>query len=708
MSKQVNTFCRICEPACPMIATVDAHDEIVTLEPNKNHPTKGVACHKGLSYIDMHRDPDRMNYPLRRKNHKSESVGDFERVSWDESIQECADKLNAIIEEHGPNAVAIYSGNPGVFNSRGLVYAGVLREILGTQISFSANTQDMSNRMTVAAAVYGSMSVMTPDLANTQYLLCMGSNPRVSKWTVVSTANDSGRTMENIKKRGGKIRFVNPRVTESSTPETGDTLLIKPGADVYFLAAVLHEIQQIDGLDHKVIEQWGTGANEALKFVSQYPAERVSHIVGIDVDDIKQVAAEFVAADGAGIYLSVGVNQGRQGTLAAWLADVIVFLTGNLGRKGGMLKPPGAMPMMPPAKLARIKVQTSLGELQYAGAGPIPLPAVALPELIKNGDIKAVINLNGNALLSVSGESKWREAIAELDLLVSIDIQRNSMAEVSDYVFPATDFLERADINFIALGAQTDPHIQYTDEVIQPKYERKHDYRIMLDLIKAMGRFPSDDPDGWGIINKILGARGLSIEQLKNSPHQMHYLEKEPFDQLYQSVLQHPDKKVHCYPEILEEFGLLQRCEEIFQELEKEPEGTLKMISMRTAYMHNTWYANVKKLRRGAQSVNPLHICSVDADRLCLTEGERVRVFNQFGSIETPIKIDDSLRPGAVAMAHGYGKGRPGQRAAESNPGANANQLAPNTMETVEPLSNMSWIGAYPVEVEKLIEVETV
>lgn len=702
MSKQVNTFCRICEPACPMIATVDERDEIMTLEPNKNHPTGGLPCHKGLSYIDMHRDPDRMNYPLKRKNPKSESVGDFERVSWDQAIKECADKLNAIIEKHGPDSVAVYSGNPGVFNSRALVYAGVFREVLGSKMSFSANTQDMSNRMTVAAAMYGSFSVMTPDLPNTKYLLCMGSNPRVSKWTVVSTANDSGRTMEDIKKRGGKIRFVNPKITESSTPETGDTLLIKPGADVYFLAAVLHEIQQIGGLDEKIIEQWGTGADEALQFVSRYPAERVSHIVGIDVADIKQVAAEFVAADGAGIYLSVGVGQGRQGTLAAWLADVTVFLTGNLGRKGGMLKPPAAMPMMPPAKLAAIKVQTSLGELQYSGPGPVPLPAVALPELINNGDIKALINLNGNPLLSVSAEPQWREAIAKLDLLVSLDIQRNTMAEVSDYVLPATDFLERADINFIALGVQTNPHVQYTDAVVQPKYERKHDYRIMLDIIKAMGRFPGDDPDGWGIINKILGARGLSIDQLKNAPNQMQYLEDEPFDQLYQSALQHPDKKVHCCPEIFEEFGLFKRCEDIFQELDKEPEGTLKMISMRTSYMHNTWYANVKKLRRGAQSVNPLHICSADADRLNLTEGERVRVFNQYGSIETPIRIDDDLRPGAVAMAHGYGKGRPGQRAAEANPGVNANQLAPNTMETVEPLSNMSWIGAYPVEVEKL------
>ena len=147
---------------------------------------------------------------------------------------------------------------------------------------------------------------------------------------------------------------------------------------------------------------------------------------------------------------------------------------------------------------------------------------------------------------------------------------------------------------------------------------------------------------------------------------------------------------MHCFPEEFVESGLFERCERILEELDKEPEGTLKMITMRTLYMHNTWYANMKKFRRGAQSINPLHIRPEDAARLKLVEGEHIRVFNDFGSIETQVHIDDSLRPVAVAMSHGYGKGRHGMKVSEANPGANSNQLAPNTLDTVEPLSNMS------------------
>jgi anaerobic selenocysteine-containing dehydrogenase len=702
MTKHVNTFCRICEPGCPLTASVNDEGQIDALTPNLDHPTKGVACHKGLAYLDLHHDPDRLNYPLKRLNKKTETESRFERINWDQATNECAESLKKIIDTHGPNAVAIFSGNPGVFNSRALTYGGAFSQMLGTQMLFSANTQDMSNRMAAASGLYGSASVMLPDLHNTEYLLCMGANPRVSKWTVISTANDSGKTMEAIKQRGGKIRFVNPRITESSTAETGDTLLIKPGADVYFLAAVLCEIEKINGLSPTHIEKWSADADKALAFARHFPAERVSKVTGISAEEIKNVAAEFVAANGASIYVSVGVNQGRQGLLAAWMADLIVFLTGNLGKKGGMFKPTGFADFHQPMLLNTIKVSTSLGDMKYSAPGMMPLPTVALPELIESGDIKALIVLGGNPLLSAGGENKLRKAIGKLELQVSVDIQRNATAEMSDYVLPSVDFLERADINIVANGHQTIPHLQYTDAVVEPKFERKGDWEILLNIAKAMGVFPGDDPEGWGIVNKILGMRDLSIKKLQALPHQLQFFEPTPRDDVYQKCMKHEDGKVHCYPPEFEEAGLFDRCESIFNELEGEPEGVLKMISMRTPYMHNTWFANVKKFRRGSQSTNPLHMHSSDAARLELTEGEAIRVFNQYGSIETQLRIDDDLRPGAVAMTHGYGKGRAGMRTAESNPGANANQLVPNTLDTVEPISNMSWIGAYPVEVERL------
>ena len=701
MEKQVRTFCRICEPNCPLQANVSEDGKTIALEPDYDHPVGGVACHKGLSYTDIHNDPDRLNQPLRRSNPSRNENGEFEPVSWDEATRDIADKLKKIIAEHGPNSVAVFTGNPGVFNSRGMMYNGAFIRMLGTQMAFSANTQDMSNRMVSAAAIYGTNAVMVPDLPNTEFLLCMGSNPKVSKWTVFVTKNDSGQSMADIRDRGGKILFVNPRVTESSTSETGDTLLIKPGADVYFLAALLHEIHKLDGLDNAALEKWGTGIELALQFVARYPADRVSKVTGISPEQITAVARDFIAADGAGIYISVGVNQGRQGVLAAWLADLIVFATGNLGKKGGMYKPTGLADVHRPVPVDKIKVDTSIGELSYTLPGVIPLPAAALPDLIEAGDIKALISLSGNPVMSCGGEEKLRSAAQKLDLMVAVDILPNATAAMCDYVLPATDFLERADINFIGNGLQTEPYVQYTEAVVAPEYERRHDYRIVLDIAKHMGLYPGDDQEGWEIINQILGMSDLSIDKLKVLPHQTRVIEQTPYDDVYDKCLKHEDGKLHCYPPEFEEAGLFDRCEAIFADLQNEPDDALKMISMRTPYMHNTWFANVKKFRRGAQSINPLRMSSDDAKSRNLTNGEIVRIFNQYGEVQAKLRIDDGLRQGAVSMSHGYGAGRASMRVAESNPGANANRLAPNTLETIEPLSNMSWIGAYPVKVEK-------
>ncbi len=703
MTTEKATFCRICEPLCPLLAEVDDSGEIVALKPNKAHPTGGIACHKGLSFLEVHNDPDRLDHPLKRTNSRSEVVGEFEPISWDDALNECAHKLKAIRDEHGPNAIAVYYGNPLASNSRLATSNGEFIALLGTDMKFSASSQDMTNRVVSAMAVYGSTSMMVPDIDNTDYLLCLGANPRVSKWTVVSTPNSSGKMLENIKKRGGKVRFVNPRKTESSTPETGPTLLIKPGTDVYFLAAVLNEIHALGKFDRSKLEQQATGLDSLFDFVKNYPAERVTSITGISVEDIKTVAADIVAAKSACVYNATGVNQGRQGILTSWLAEMINFVTGNLGRKGGSYKPTGYNGYFP-TPLNQRTVETSLGSYPFPKVGGyLIMPGAMLTDFIEAGEIKALISVSGNPLMTIGGGTRMRKALEKLDTVISIDISRNATAEVSDYVFAGTDFLERADINFFTDGYQTIPHVQYTDPVVEPKAGRRDDWWILSSLAERMGLKPSKpDDDGFDIINRALSNAGLSVEAVKDLPHHTHLFGETDRGDVFEKCVQTEDKKLHCYPAEFEEAGLIERCAQIFQELEEEPEGRLKLISLRTPYMHNSWLANVQKFRRGTQSANPLNICSSDASSHGLLDGDWVKVFNDYGSIETRIAINDELRPGAVAMTHGYGSGRAGMRVAEAVPGVNYNELVPTGPEAVEPLSYMSWMCGVPVNVEKV------
>ena len=704
MTTDKSTFCRICEPLCPLLAEVDDRGEVVALKPNKAHPTGGIACHKGLSFLEVHNDPDRLDHPLKRTNPRTEAKGTFEQISWDDALNECAEKLKAIRDQHGPNGIAVYYGNPLASNSRLATQNSEFIALLGTEMKFSASSQDMTNKVASSIAIYGSSAMMVPDVDNTDYLLCLGANPRVSKWTTVSSPNNSGKTLENIKKRGGKVCFVNPRKTESSTPETGPTLLIKPGTDVYFLAAVVNELFTMGTIDRSKLDDQATGIDELIAFAKRYPAERVAPITGISVEDIKTVATELVAANSACVHNATGVNQGRQGVLTHWLVEMINFVTGNLGRKGGSYKPTGYSDLYPPTPLNKRVIKTSIADFDFPkNPGYLVMPAAMLADLIEAGDIKALISVSGNPLMTVSGESKMREAFEKLDVMITLDIARNATAEMSDYVLAATDFLERADVSLFTNGFQTIPCIQYTDPVVEPKAERKNDWWILSSLAERMALKPTTtDNTGFGTIDQILKRAGLSVDELKSLPHQTRLFEETDRGDLFSKCVQTEDKKLHCYPAEFEQAGLFERCDKIYRELEQEPDGILKLISLRTPYMHNSWLANVQKFRRGTQRDNPLNICTTDAAANGLLDGDKVRVFNDYGSVETRIKITDDLRPGAVAMSHGYGSGRQGMRVAEAVPGANYNQLVPTGAEAVEPLSYMSWLCGVPVQVEKV------
>lgn len=712
MTISKETFCRICEPGCPIKASFNEQGKVEKLSPNPDHPGGGTPCHKGLSYLEIHNSPDRLNWPMRRNNSRTEPEGQFDRISWDQAFSEMGEKLRTLRDLYGPNAIAFYRGNPAAFDSRSLLVMSQLMQASGSQMLFSSSTQDMSNKARVAADIYGSISYMVPDIINTDYLLCIGGNPKVSHWTVVVVPNDALDVLKKVQDRGGKVRFVNPRRIESSSPETGETVRIKPGTDVYLLAALLHEIRQHGGIDEAIVQQYGKNTDGLFSFVTQYPADKVEGVTGIPADEIRQMAVELMAAKSAAVYISTGVNMSRQGVLAFWLSEMINFVTGNLGKEGGSYSPTGfynKKTYLPMAAMA--PVETSIGEFQPP-VGAMVLPGVALPDLINSGEIKALITLSGNPLMSIAGESKMRSAFEKLDLMVNLDIARNGMVEMADYALPSSSWIERADINFLANGLQIGaPFVHYTDAMELPAAERREDWWILSRLAQELG-VPSllDDPDncqdGFATINTMLATSKLSVDQLKVMPHQTVMLESRPKQELYENCLRHPDKKIDCCPSTYSEAGLFERCATIFEELEQAAADQLRMITLRTNYMHNSWFSNAPSFRKGMTVLNPLHMCSEDASKRGLFDGDPIEVYNDYGRVKSVLRISDDMMPGVVAMSHGYGHHHATGLAVESHvPGANYNQLLPTEIDSFEPLSHMAWMSGVPVLVVQAEQV---
>jgi formate dehydrogenase len=135
------TYCRICEPTCGMVATVE-DGRLLSLRPDPDHPiTKGFSCPKGIEFVDVQNDPDRLLYPMRRT-----PSGGFERISWATALSEIGERLRAVRATHGGGAIGWYAGNPSAFShSHALWSSGFVRG-LGSQHMYTPNTQDTSSR----------------------------------------------------------------------------------------------------------------------------------------------------------------------------------------------------------------------------------------------------------------------------------------------------------------------------------------------------------------------------------------------------------------------------------------------------------------------------------------------------------------------------------------------------------------------------------
>lgn len=708
--RRVPTFCRVCEPACGLVATVRG-GALEALAPDREHPvTKGFACHKGLAGVAIHRDPDRLDHPLRRI-----APGRFERAGWDDAIGGIAGSLRGILERHGPDAIGAYVGNPSAFNALVGPALGAFFGQLGVRRMFGSGTQDCANKFAGSEAVFGSSTIHpVPDLPHTDYLLAIGANPKVSHMSFVSIP-DPMRALKGAVKRGATVRYVNPRRIESAEGGGGELTLIRPDTDVYFLAALLCEIDATVGFRADVVAEHGANVEGLRAFVQRYPPERAAAVTGIPARELRSIARDFAAASRASVHMSTGANMGRQGTLAYWLLHMLSFVTGNLDREGGNILSVG---FYPAAKAGRVSKADPFFESRYGklrrirGSLPGNLLAdeILLPDT--EGPIRALFVVAGNPLLSVGGEARLREAFARLELLVVVDLYRSATGELAHWCLPAADMFERPDLNMTGLGLQVEPFVQYTDRVVAPRAERREEWWIFARIAQALGLKstldglePDADPAAlhaalFGRIDHMLRYAGLSLEALRAAPHGVALPPLAP-GRFYGEQIQTADGRVDCCPPLFAE--ALERAEAICRELEAEGPRRLKLITRRDPYMHNSWYHNVPALKRPERLENRLAVHPDDAAERGLADGQRVRVRNAHGEVEVRLRFDDGLMRGVVALTHGWGHaGAPGMRTASRYPGANANRLLPTGPGSYEPLSNQAFMTGIAVELDAL------
>lgn len=713
MRETKHTYCRVCEPNCGLVATVE-DGRLAKLAGDPEHPlSRGYCCARGLATFDIHHDPDRLNHPVRR------TAGGWQRVSWDEALRDIGNRLAQIRARSGRDAVALYFGNPVAFDSALSLYLPLALKSLGSRNAFSAGSQDCNNKFVAAERVLGSPLLQpVPDIDHTDFLLLIGANPAVSKMSFISLTRPEER-LKDIERRGGRIVIVDPRRTETAGL-MGEHHFIRPDTDVFLLAALLHVIIGEELYEAATMRRHTRGFEELRAFVAAFPPDRAGKVTGMAPEVITALARDFARAHRACVYASVGVNMGSFGTLAAWLVHCLNLVTGRFDRQGSLLFPEGLIDMARAMQKAGMPQHTARIGGFPSVMGTLPAGILADEILAPGpGQIKALIVVCGNPLLTVPDTARLREALGQLELIVSLDLFINETAGLAQYVLPCTDMYEHADMAMAGMAFNPRRFLNYTAAVVAPRGERKDIWMILHEVLLAAGYHPLGIPalslltkpldrlgralgrtrpvsfDPWFLMRLLLLVSRVSWRRLRHGGGLL--LGEHRTGRFFTHRILTPDRKADLAPPefiaqrpVLEEFLL-----------EETAYTGFKLIGQRQRRTHNSWFHNVKafmeKERTNVATVHP-----GDAGRMGIGDGDAIVVRSVTGAIRLPARLSDEVMPGVVAIPHGWGHHEPsGLNVARAYPGVNVNMLTPSGPEALERLSGMARLTGIRISVEK-------
>ncbi len=710
------TYCRICEAHCGLKVEVDeAAQRVVAVRPDREHPVSaGYCCVKGLSVGATHHDEDRLDYPMKRVGSR------FERVSWSQAIEEIGARVRDLIAEHGPRAVGMYTGNPTYFSFQNILMSSAFLEALRSPNLFASHSVDNNNKLHVSTEMFGrSMVHPVPDMDNIRLLVCLGSNPVVSQMSIIQLPNALER-LRDIEARGGRVVLVDPRKTETAH-KVGEHVSIVPGTDAYLLMGMLHVLVHEDHLDLSEARRVARGVDAFVAAAAPWSPSRVAAVTGIEAARIRELARAYRDADGAALYMSTGVNMGAFGSIAYWLVHGLNLITGNIDRRGGLLVPRGAFDTLALAKwlgLGTFDEHRTLRGDWHRVAGCFPV--AALPGEIDNDHperIRALFVSAGNPVHSAPSGAELAQAFGRLSLLVCIDIYRSETAAYADYLLPATDMLERSDYPGSHALLQVLPHAQYTPAMVRPKFERREEWRIFSDLALACGARP------WGGVGNVLPhlnrllarlpgraevtpdhllglllrwGRKVTLEQLRHEQEGVLLPRTAPGSFIGKCVPTR-DGRVDLFPARVTDD--LPRLEAQAGSFMPRP-GRLVLIGRRERNSHNSWMHNNPRVRqpRGNQAL--LH--PDDAEARQIRDGDEVEVKTPAGAIRLRARLTEDMRPGVVAVPHGWGHAKAALRRASALPGANINEVIPGGPLHMEPVSGQAILVGHSIEVRRV------
>jgi anaerobic selenocysteine-containing dehydrogenase len=477
--------------------------------------------------------------------------------------------------------------------------------------------------------------------------------------------------------------------------------------------------------------------------------------VGIDAATIRRIAIELCDANRAAVYGRIGTTTVSFGTTASWLVDVLNVVTGNLDKEGGAMFP------LPVAASPTTRGKKGIGKGFKTGRGKTRVrgfpealgeyPAALMAEEISTpgaGQIRAMVVVGGNPLLSTPNSDQLVAAFESLDFMVSVDIYLNETSRHADVILPPPSHLYRSHYDLALLNFGLRSVANYSEPVFELPPAVPDEWEILARLagiaqglgadadpvavdevtIRSLvesavrddtcviaGRNPDEiyealsspandslrGPDRIldlllriGPFGEGFGANpdGVSVAMLKRHPHGVDYGALVP---RIPEVLRTSSGKIELAPP-----ELLADVPRLRDSLSADPEQVL-LVGRRHLRSNNSWMHNIRVLVKGKPRCT-LHIHPDDAARLGVIDGAPVRVTSRVGSVVAPAEITDGIRPRVVSLPHGWGHSQPGTRQSVAREFAGVNSNVLTDHEEIDPLSGNAVLNGIPVSLSSV------
>ena len=497
-----------CPDACSVLVDMDDSGHASRLRGNPQHPiTRGFLCAKVTKYLDREYHPERLLYPQRRVGAKGE--GRFERITWDEALEEIAARLSSISATHGPEAILPYSygGTLGFLNG-----AGMDRRFFHR---LGASRLDR----TICAAAGGAALMLSQGVrlgmepeqfANSRLIIAWGAN-------ILGTNVHSWPFIVEARRKGAKFYVIDP-IKNRAAKLADHHYAINPGSDLALALGLAHVILR-DGLqDSDYLSKYTAGFTEFQCLAAEYPPSKVAGLTGIPAYDIEALAHDYATQCPAAIRVNYGVQRSDRGGNAVRAIAALPVLTGAWREAGGglQLTTSGAFDLNKSAlECPDLQLRSELGrEARLVNMSQL---GHALTELA-GPPVKALVVYNSNPAAVAPNQSAVLEGLRRNDLFtVVLEQFQTDTADYADFLLPVTTFLEHTDIYF-AYG-------HYYLQLARPVLERPGEVRSNVDIFRAFAKHLSFDDSSFedsedDMLRALLNAsspylRGISLERLE-------------------------------------------------------------------------------------------------------------------------------------------------------------------------------------------------